>query len=150
MSWHFRVQQEGQQAETAVVSETSFLPLLTQRAVHGAIMEAHASPLVPTANIQGIGRVVLPPQESLYQQFDRTHADASELTRNGAQGTEKDAGNDRASVVRKPWWQMLFVDAMLVPFVQGFMLNIAINWARHWRRSGGLVGVIRRRFAVKQ
>ncbi|KAJ2825831.1 hypothetical protein IWW50_002669 [Coemansia erecta] len=50
----------------------------------------------------------------------------------------------------RPWWARLLVDSMLVPFVQGFMLNLGIHWVRYWRRGGGLVGVFRGRFGPRK
>ncbi|KAJ2783315.1 hypothetical protein H4R18_001761 [Coemansia javaensis] len=45
----------------------------------------------------------------------------------------------------RPWWLRLLVDAMVVPFAQGFMLTLGIHWVRYWRRAGGLVGLFRSR-----
>ncbi|KAJ2692278.1 hypothetical protein H4R19_006184 [Coemansia spiralis] len=47
----------------------------------------------------------------------------------------------------RPWWMRLLVDAVAVPFLQGFMLTLGVHWIRNWRRAGGLLGVIRGRFA---
>ncbi|ORX73909.1 hypothetical protein DL89DRAFT_263916 [Linderina pennispora] len=81
-----------------------------------------------SAHVSGIGRVLVPhpPQPQPHP------AEPPKTTR-------------PLPPLGKPWWKRLFVDAMLIPFVQGFTLSIATQWARHWRRIGGLVGVIRRR-----
>ncbi|KAJ1666996.1 hypothetical protein IW140_002208 [Coemansia sp. RSA 1813] len=44
----------------------------------------------------------------------------------------------------RSWWLRLLVDSMLIPFVQGFMLNMGVHWIRYWRGTGGLLGVFRR------
>ncbi|KAJ2665355.1 hypothetical protein IWW48_000244 [Coemansia sp. RSA 1200] len=53
------------------------------------------------------------------------------------------SSQQRQPVVARSWWARVLVDAMLVPFVQGFMLNLGVHWVQYWRSTGGLLGLFR-------
>ncbi|KAJ2623403.1 hypothetical protein GGI26_002441 [Coemansia sp. RSA 1358] len=103
---------------------------------------------------QGLDNIILPQNTSLYQEWNANldRLDASPRNRLQRQpeyshATKAVQPNPAQIPHGRPWWMRLFVDSMLIPFVQGFMLNLGVHWIRSWRRSGGLLGVFRRRFS---
>ncbi|KAJ1841848.1 hypothetical protein LPJ70_004061 [Coemansia sp. RSA 2708] len=116
------------------------------------------SPQPQVARVQGLNNIIVPPDDTLYQAWqvpDTPPGQAPPLypmTRNGL--IEKPDYSSLVSMAPQPnkksWWVRLLVDSMLVPFVQGFMLNLGIHWVKYWRRSGGLLGVFRGRFGSRR
>ncbi|KAJ1733727.1 hypothetical protein LPJ61_001418 [Coemansia biformis] len=118
-------------------------------------MERDPTPLAAsTPRLRG---VIVPPEDPLY----RTWQARGEHSRTPppAYPTQARLGRDprpggqlvtysAQPPSKRPWWVRLLVDSMAVPFLQGFMLTLGVHWIRHWRRSGGLLGIFRGRRAA--
>ncbi|KAJ1646809.1 hypothetical protein J3B02_005376 [Coemansia erecta] len=91
-------------------------------------------------SISGLDNIVIPHPPQSYQQANHERND-KEKTREGDQQQLKE---DQVVVSRRSLWMRIIVDAMFVPFIQGFMLNIGTHWVRNWRKSGGLIGLFKR------
>ncbi|KAJ2775422.1 hypothetical protein IWQ56_000060 [Coemansia nantahalensis] len=86
--------------------------------------------------------VVVPPEDPLYRAWQARRERSP--TPPPAYSASKPAGAGPPAT--RPWWVRLLVDAVAVPFLQGFMLTLGVHWIRRWRRAGGLLGVLRGRF----
>ncbi|PIA13788.1 hypothetical protein COEREDRAFT_17358 [Coemansia reversa NRRL 1564] len=117
---------------------------------------AEQPPWPQTAEGQGATNVIVPPTETLYESWQSVNTVRQEpqpYSEERHSAGDPEIYHNRMSAIsaqkpeseKRPWWMRLFLDAVVVPFVQGFMLNLGIHCIRHWRNNGGLVGVFRRR-----
>ncbi|KAJ2331856.1 hypothetical protein GGI00_003064 [Coemansia sp. RSA 2681] len=115
-------------------------------------MDSHSSRTLQWprgAYVHGINNVIFPPaaDSSAFPTRGNTRSRSSSFdsafSAHGSKGQIVAA--HAATQVSKPWWQRLLIDAMLIPFTQGFMLTLAVNWVRYWRQTGGLMGLFRSR-----
>ncbi|KAJ2707545.1 hypothetical protein FB645_000722 [Coemansia sp. IMI 203386] len=96
------------------------------------------------ASIPGLENVVIPQPPPSYQPILTTQMKPVSRKRDSRESDERqNAGNQVVSP--RPLWMRIIVDAMFVPFIQGFMLNIGAHWVRNWRRNGGLLALFKRR-----
>ncbi|KAJ2377030.1 hypothetical protein GGI05_006923, partial [Coemansia sp. RSA 2603] len=95
-----------------------------------------------TTSIHGLDNVVVPqppPDSQPSRQIKAEEVTGKRLTVLRTRRGEKLAAKQAPPPLPRPWWMRLLVDAMVLPFIQGFMLNIGVHWVRNWRRSGGLL-----------
>ncbi|KAJ1780231.1 hypothetical protein LPJ77_000627 [Coemansia sp. RSA 2523] len=113
------------------------------------------SPLPQVAKIPGLDNIIVP-QDTLYQTWQLPNTPPNQKpplysallhgTRSNKHTNDSTLIAHKPQKANRPWWARLLVDSILVPFVQGFMLNLGIHWVHYWRRGGGLMGVFRNRF----
>ncbi|KAI7829217.1 hypothetical protein BX661DRAFT_197993 [Kickxella alabastrina] len=97
-----------------------------------------------TANVQGLDNIIIPqPPPPPTANTTARNSEPRRVSAKHHQLTKEPV--QQQAVAPRPWWMRLLVDAVFVPFVQGFMLNLGTHWVRNWRRNGGLLGVFRRR-----
>ncbi|KAJ2747965.1 hypothetical protein GGI20_000052 [Coemansia sp. BCRC 34301] len=110
-------------------------------------MDAHTSRAVQWPRgpyVHGINNVMFPPSALATLDNTRSRRSSLDSTAAGSHSSNRQILSTHSAVqVDKPWWQRLLIDAMLVPFTQGFMLTLAANWVRYWRQTGGLMGLFR-------
>ncbi|KAJ2617274.1 hypothetical protein H4S08_000375 [Coemansia sp. RSA 1365] len=114
-----------------------------------------------TAEDQSATNVIVPPVNTLYdswQSVDTVRGIPQLYSEERHSVGDSEIYYNRMSPIsaqkpeseKRPWWMRLFLDAVVVPFVQGFMLNLGIHFIKHWRNNGGLVGVFRQRRALSK
>ncbi|KAJ1799976.1 hypothetical protein LPJ59_001445 [Coemansia sp. RSA 2399] len=101
------------------------------------------------ASVPGLDTIIVPREghdDPRWEDSDSSGSLPNKLRRHPQHARNPIRGSVKA-VQAKPgrsWWMRLLVDSMLIPFAQGFMLNMGVHWIQYWRRTGGVLGVFRR------
>ncbi|KAJ2501934.1 hypothetical protein GGI11_007754 [Coemansia sp. RSA 2049] len=108
-------------------------------------MEQTARALLPGAHI---ATTAVPRERLAHSDLQAWDSDSSSSGQSGALRRRHDHHSSpfpqqHQPVAVRSWWARVLVDAMLVPFVQGFMLNLGVHWVQYWRSTGGLLGLFR-------